>query len=173
MEEKALEGKYQKSFSEKTFSEKIVYLIKSIGGTAVYPNMLLIHAFKTKSVSFKQKLAVIGAFAYFIFPIDLIPDFLLGFGYADDLVALTAALTALLSCFTDEVQASAQAGLRRILGDYDDRAIEAIAKIIRTANRAVNLKNPLTKEEPAKPVEDQKIEVVEVEEVKPIEAKKG
>lgn len=173
MDEKALEGKYQKSFSQKSFSEKILYLIKSIGGTMVYPNVLLIHAFKTQTVTFKQKMAVIGAFAYFIFPIDLIPDFLLGFGYADDLVALAACLTALATCYTDEVQASAQASLRRLLGDYDDRAISAIATIIRTANRAVNLKNPLTKEESEKKVEDQKIEVVDVEEVKPIEAPKG
>jgi len=175
MENNAIEGdKKYKRFSEKSFFEKIIYMLKSIGGTVVYPNLLLFHLFKSSAVGFKQKMMVVGAFAYFILPIDLIPDFLFGFGYTDDIVALVAALTALLTCFNDDVQSAAKGTLNRVLGEYDDRAIEAISKIIQSANRAVNFKNPVVRQEPpTQQAEEKKIEIVDVEEVKPIEAKKG
>lgn len=34
-----------------------------------------------------------GALAYFVLPTDLIPDFLIAFGFTDDLAVLTAAIT--------------------------------------------------------------------------------
>jgi uncharacterized membrane protein YkvA (DUF1232 family) len=146
--------KYQKHFSEKSFLEKILGVGKSIGATVVYPNLLLYHLYKSGSISAKQKGVVAGALGYFILPIDLIPDVFVGFGYTDDMVALTAALTALAASFTDEVQDAAKAHLKQVLGDYDDRAVEAASKIIQAANRAVNLKNPLAKKDKTTNVTD-------------------
>ncbi len=50
------------------------------------------------SVSFKHKTILGAAVAYFISPIDLIPEALLGpFGYVDDIVILTFVLNQLLN----------------------------------------------------------------------------
>ncbi len=38
---------------------------------------------------------LLGSLAYFVLPADFIPDFLLAFGFTDDLAVLTAAITAI------------------------------------------------------------------------------
>ena len=38
---------------------------------------------------------LLAALAYFVMPFDMIPDFLVGFGFTDDLAVLTAAITAI------------------------------------------------------------------------------
>lgn len=38
---------------------------------------------------------ILAALAYFVMPVDMIPDFLIGFGFTDDLAVLTAAFTAI------------------------------------------------------------------------------
>jgi uncharacterized membrane protein YkvA (DUF1232 family) len=38
---------------------------------------------------------MLAALAYFVMPADMIPDFILGFGFTDDLAVLTAAVTAI------------------------------------------------------------------------------
>ena len=42
---------------------------------------------------FKVKATLFGALAYFILPFDVIPDFLLGIGFTDDLAVLVTAMT--------------------------------------------------------------------------------
>lgn len=38
---------------------------------------------------------LMAALAYFVLPLDMIPDFIAGFGFTDDIAVLTAAITAL------------------------------------------------------------------------------
>lgn len=38
---------------------------------------------------------LLAALAYFVLPLDTIPDFLVGFGFTDDMAVLTAAMTAI------------------------------------------------------------------------------
>lgn len=40
---------------------------------------------------------LLAALAYFVMPVDMIPDFVVGFGFTDDVAVLTAALTAVRS----------------------------------------------------------------------------
>lgn len=42
---------------------------------------------------FKVKATLIGALAYFVLPFDVIPDFLLGLGFTDDLAVLVTAIS--------------------------------------------------------------------------------
>lgn len=46
-----------------------------------------------KETPFRVKGILLGALAYFILPADVIPDFLLAFGFTDDIAVLTAAIT--------------------------------------------------------------------------------
>jgi len=41
----------------------------------------------------KVRATLLGALAYFILPIDVVPDFIAGFGYGDDAAVLAAAIT--------------------------------------------------------------------------------
>jgi len=57
-----------------------------------------------------------GAIAYFILPMDAIPDFIVGAGYSDDLGALALAVTTLATYIDDEVRAQAREQLDRWFG---------------------------------------------------------
>jgi uncharacterized membrane protein YkvA (DUF1232 family) len=54
---------------------------------------------------------LIGALAYFVLPTDLIPDFLLAFGFTDDLAVLTAAITAIRPHIKERHREAAQKAL--------------------------------------------------------------
>ncbi len=51
-------------------------------------------AFDTNT-PFRVRAMLMGALAYFVMPIDLVPDFLAGIGFADDATVLMTALTML------------------------------------------------------------------------------
>lgn len=57
------------------------------------------------------KAVLMGALAYFIIPTDVIPDFIVGFGYTDDASVLAAALAAVRSSLRDGHRAAARAAL--------------------------------------------------------------
>ena len=54
---------------------------------------------------------LIGALAYFVLPTDFIPDFLLAFGFTDDLAVLTAAITAIRPHIKDHHREAARQAL--------------------------------------------------------------
>lgn len=58
---------------------------------------------------------LLAALAYFILPLDAIPDFLLSFGLGDDIAVLTAAFAAVAGNITDAHRAAA----RKALADED------------------------------------------------------
>ena len=60
---------------------------------------------------------LIAALAYFILPLDSIPDFLMGFGFTDDIAVLGAALAAIKGNITDGHRLAAQ----KALADEDGR----------------------------------------------------
>ena len=55
---------------------------------------------------------LLAALAYFILPLDSIPDFLLGFGFTDDIAVLTAAYTAVKSHITEAHREAAREKLK-------------------------------------------------------------
>ena len=59
--------------------------------------------FKDSRVGFGPKLLIWALVAYFVFPVDLLPDFLPGLGYADDLLLTFIGLKAFISLCPREV----------------------------------------------------------------------
>lgn len=59
----------------------------------------------------KPRLIIIGALAYFVSPVDLVPDFILGLGFLDDASILLAALAAVRSSIRDEHREAARRAL--------------------------------------------------------------
>lgn len=59
----------------------------------------------------RPKGVMLAALAYFVLPFDAIPDFLIGFGYSDDLAVLTAAIASIRTHIKPEHRAKAAAAL--------------------------------------------------------------
>lgn len=55
---------------------------------------------------------LLAALAYFILPFDMIPDFLLFFGFSDDIAVLTAAFAAVQGEISDAHRAAAREALK-------------------------------------------------------------
>ena len=93
--------KYAKHYSEEGFWDKVKGVMKSAGKSIIYKALQLYYAMKNPSCPASVKAAIIAALGYFILPIDIIPDFIPGLGFTDDLAAITAAL-AMASAYIDE-----------------------------------------------------------------------
>lgn len=61
------------------------------------------------------RMTLLAALAYFVVPLDMVPDFIMGFGFGDDIAVLTAAIAAVRGNITDAHRDAA----RRVL-DADD-----------------------------------------------------
>lgn len=74
------------------------------------------HLAQDPSTTRQTKAILYGALAYFVLPIDAVPDILPIVGFTDDAAALTAALVATNAAMTDEVLARARASVQRLFG---------------------------------------------------------
>ena len=59
----------------------------------------------------RSRLILIGALAYFVTPFDVVPDFILAFGFLDDASVLMAAIAAVRSSIRDEHREAARRAL--------------------------------------------------------------
>lgn len=59
----------------------------------------------------KVRATLLGALAYFLLPLDVIPDFILGLGYTDDAAILAAAIAAVASHIKPEHRDAAKQAL--------------------------------------------------------------
>jgi len=108
--EEELVEKYQKYFDKNAAMKLLVKLRKStrnkpkiIAGTAgavVVSLGKLLSALDNPATPMRTKALIIGAIGYIILPIDLIPDFMPGIGYADD-IASAAGVVAAVSRYSD------------------------------------------------------------------------
>jgi len=58
---------------------------------------LTVQYLKDKEVSFFKKLLIIGSLLYLVFPVDIVPDFIVGLGILDDISVLSFVWLALKS----------------------------------------------------------------------------
>lgn len=68
-----------------------------------------------KETPLRAKGILFGALAYFILPVDTIPDVLFGLGFTDDVAVLTAAITAVRAHMTPAHRLAAREALARDL----------------------------------------------------------
>lgn len=78
--------------------------------------LTLYYAMRDKETPKWARGVILGALAYFVLPIDGIPDMVPGVGFADDLGVLTAALAMVVAHITDEHKAKAKEQLRTLFG---------------------------------------------------------
>ncbi len=62
--------------------------------------------------SVKARGILLAALAYFVLPFDVVPDFIVGFGFTDDIAVLTAALAAVKTSLRDRHYIAARKSLK-------------------------------------------------------------
>ena len=129
---------FAKFFSESKLVDKLQNTAKVAGATVLYPAMMLWNLFQSDSVPASKKTLIIGALGYFILPIDLIPDALLGTGYADDAAGVMACLKAVLENITPNIPVEAKTKLHDLMGEFDENSLEGIDKVLDISNKIVN-----------------------------------
>lgn len=67
-----------------------------------------------RATPLKVKGILLGALAYFVLPVDAIPDFILGFGFTDDMAVLVTAITMIRSHLKPEHYDKARETLARL-----------------------------------------------------------
>jgi uncharacterized membrane protein YkvA (DUF1232 family) len=112
-------------YSEESFWEKIRKFGKKAGYKVVYAALLLFYCLKDGNVPVWAKTVIIGALAYFISPVDAIPDIVPIAGFSDDLGSLVAALGIVAIHINDDIKQKAKAKLTEWFGadcldDLDD-----------------------------------------------------
>lgn len=111
--------KYERLYSEESLMTKISRFAKKAGLNTTYYVLLLYQLLITEKTPLKDKAIVIGALGYFICPIDLIPDIMIGTGFLDDASILMYALTTISSSITPEIRLDARKRLHQIF-EFDD-----------------------------------------------------
>lgn len=118
--------KFSAYFSESGLADKLIDYGKIVGSKVAYPVILLYSALLSPTTASKDKLLITSYLGYFILPMDLIPDFIAGVGFADDAAAITACLTALRHLLSPAVCEDANKRICKIFGEVDTEAMSKI-----------------------------------------------
>ena len=85
-------AKYSKYYTDESFWKKMSRFAAKAGVKVAYIALLLYYVLMDDAIALKLKVTIVAALGYFIFPIDLIPDFIPVFGYLDDLGVIMATI---------------------------------------------------------------------------------
>ncbi len=107
-------------FSESAFWEKLTRHAKTAGRVLVEYALILYHVLKDADTPTWARAAIVSALAYFISPLDLIPDFVPVVGFTDDIAALVSALGAVVGHIKPEHRQLAQETTDTWFGPRED-----------------------------------------------------
>lgn len=112
-------------YTDDKFWDKLKKFGKKAGSSVVYAVLLLYYTLQKPEVPKKTKAVIIGALGYFILPVDLLPDMMLGVGFTDDLGALGIALFQVAMYIDDDIKMKAKIKLADWFGtDVDTSAVD-------------------------------------------------
>ncbi|MBR1604136.1 MAG: DUF1232 domain-containing protein [Synergistaceae bacterium] len=111
-----LDAKYAENYSEEGFWDKITSVIKKAGAEIVYKALQLFYATQNPACPVAIKATIYAALGYFILPLDIIPDFIPGVGFGDDLMAIGAALAMAHLYIDDSVIHLARSKMSELFG---------------------------------------------------------
>lgn len=109
-------SKYAKEYSETGFWEKVKNFALAAGKEVIEKALQLYYALQAPETPKWAKAVIIPALGYFIFPLDIIPDFTPVVGYADDLGVLALAVATVATCITEDIKAKTEAKLAEWFG---------------------------------------------------------
>ena len=106
--------RYSKYYSEESFWKKLRRFAGKAGVKVAYIALLLYYMLVDDAIAMKSKVTIIAALGYFIFPIDLIPDFAPLIGFTDDFSVLMVAF----SIVKGEINDFHRQKARKTLGEW-------------------------------------------------------
>lgn len=101
--------------SEASLFDKVKRFARSAGGEVVEHALLLHFAAQSPKTPAWARAVIYGAVAYFVLPLDAIPDLIPLAGFTDDLGALAAATATVAAHIDDEVREKARATRERLI----------------------------------------------------------
>jgi len=101
--------KESKKIDEKKFWNKIRKYARKAGAKVVYASLLMYYAFRKKETPAWAKTAILGALAYFLSPIDFIPDLTPLLGFTDDFAVMLTGLITIGTYIDEPVKRQARA----------------------------------------------------------------
>ena len=117
-------SKYKEKFTKNEFIEKIQRIAKRAGAKLVYAALILYYSVESDKVSIKDKAIIIGALAYLITPLHLVPDAIPLAGLGDDLTVLIYVLQKIWGNIDDDVKQKAKDKLSQWFDEDEMKATE-------------------------------------------------
>jgi uncharacterized membrane protein YkvA (DUF1232 family) len=105
----------QNNFDEYSFWQKIIRHSRKAGVVLIEKALTLYYSFRDPDTPTWAKTVIAGALAYFILPIDAIPDFIPVVGFTDDLAALISAMTTVSLFVKEEHKLKAKEKLKNVI----------------------------------------------------------
>ncbi|MDR2916648.1 MAG: DUF1232 domain-containing protein [Tannerella sp.] len=106
---------FESHYNEKRFWKKIGHIAKKVEASVLHPILLLYYTLRDGNVSIKDKAYIIGALGYFIIPTDVIPDFIAGLGYTDDLAVMAILLKQVKDNITPQIENKVESKIKELL----------------------------------------------------------
>ncbi len=108
-----------KEINEKKLKSKLARFATLAGAKVVYVVLLLFYAYKRKDTPGWAKASILGSIAYFLSPIDFIPDLTPLLGFTDDLGVLLLSLTTVGMYINQDVKNKAKEKLSKWFSEED------------------------------------------------------
>jgi uncharacterized membrane protein YkvA (DUF1232 family) len=105
---------------------KITNYAQKAGVKIIYTSLLMWYAYQRKDAPSWAKRIILGSLAYFISPIDLIPDLTPFLGFTDDLGVLGMGLVAIAAYVDKDVRHNARGKLSQWFTDYKDEDLQEV-----------------------------------------------
>ena len=115
-------GKYKSSYTEENLQTKLKKYGKKIGVNTTYYILLLYQMIVSNVVPLADKTIIIAALGYFISPLDIIPDIIIGTGFIDDVSVMLIALRQVIKNITPEIKQQAKEQLGKMF-DFTDEEL--------------------------------------------------
>lgn len=113
-------------YTEVSFQTKLRRVAGKVGGELLHKAHLLYQVLKDEATPLATKAKIVGALGYFIAPIDAVPDFIPGVGFADDLAVLVYVVKQVVAHTTEVHRDAATAAVRRLMPGFRRHADDPV-----------------------------------------------
>ena len=113
-----------------TLQKYVIGNLKRLSAKVVYTVLLLYYAFHRKDTPAWAKRIIVGSIAYFLSPIDAVPDLTPFFGYTDDWSVLSFGLVTIACYIDDQVRLDSRAKLSSWFKTLDEGDLKKVDQLL-------------------------------------------
>ena len=104
-----------KNFNDQGFLRKLARYALRLGRPVVEQLYGLYYMLLAEATPMRSKMVIVGAWLYFVSPIDLVPDILGPLGFSDDLAVIALVFKQVKEHLSDEIRAKAAAATAQLM----------------------------------------------------------